>query len=77
MNMSFVDKFVHRQLDVLPATKQEIKNNNVTTNRTRIDFVNDLRSFNKDINIQQVQRMSDPQRIAEMRKKMEQNDMER
>lgn len=77
MNMSFVDKFVHRQLDVLPASTPEIRNENDTTTRVRNDFINSLREFNTDIKLPPVQRMSDPQKIEEMRRKMSQNDMER
>ena len=77
MNMSFVDKFVHRQLDVLPASTPEIRNENDTTTRVRNEFISSLRGFNADINLPPVQRMSDPHKIEEMRRKMSQNDFER
>ena len=77
MNMSFVDKFVHRQLDVLPASTPEIRNENDTTTRVRNEFISSLRGFNTDINLPPVQRMSDPHKIEEMRRKMSQNDFER
>lgn len=83
MNMSFVDKFVHKQLDVLPAPTQDIRENNTSnetrenpttsTNRTREDFISQLTNFGAYRNLPPVQRMSDPQKIEEMRRKMEQN----
>lgn len=79
MNLSFVDKFVHKQLDVLPEPTQEIiesnttrENNTSTTNRTRESFINELTNFGAYRNLPPIQRMSDPKKIEEMRKKMEQ-----
>ena len=46
MNLSFVDKFVYKQLDVLPSPTQEIRETNTsTTNRTRESFINELTNF--------------------------------
>lgn len=83
MNMDFVDKFVHKQLDVLPAPTQDIRETNTSnetrenpttsTNRTREDFINQLTNFGAYRNLPPVQRMSDPQKIEEMRRKMEQH----
>lgn len=74
MNLSFVDKFVHKQLDVLPSPTQEIrKTNTSTTNRTRESFINELTNFGAYRNLPPIQRMSDPEKIAQMRRKMEQN----
>lgn len=83
MNLSFVEKFVHQQLDVLPAPTQEIRESNThttsretnttTTNRTRENFINELTNFGAYRNLPPIQRMSDPQKIEEMRRKMEQN----
>ena len=74
MNLSFVDKFVHKQLDVLPSPTQEIrKTNTSTTNRTRESFINELTNFGAYRNLPPIQRMSDPERMAQMRRKMEQN----
>ena len=43
MNLAFVDKFVHRQLDVLPPATQETRNTSTqTVNRTRESFINEL-----------------------------------
>lgn len=74
MNLSFVDKFVHKQLDVLPSPTQEIRETNTsTTNRTRESFINELTNFGAYKNLPPIQRMSDPERMAQMRRKMEQN----
>lgn len=80
MNMSFVDKFVHKQLDVLPEPTQDIRETNTSnetrekpTNRTREDFINQLTNFGAYRNLPPVQRMSDPQKLEEMRRKMEQD----
>lgn len=74
MNLSFVDKFVHRQLDVLPPARQETRNpNTITVSRTRESFINELTNFGQYRNLQPIQRMSDPEKIAQMKRKMEQN----
>lgn len=74
MNLSFVDKFVHKQLDVLPSPTQEIrKTNTSTTNRTRESFINELTNFGAYRNLPPIQRMSDPERMAQIKRKMAQN----
>ncbi len=74
MNLSFVDKFVHRQLDVLPPATQETRNTSTqAVNRTRESFINELTDFGKYRNLPPIQRMSDPERIARMQRKMEEN----
>lgn len=76
MNLSFVENFVHKQLNVLPSATQETRENttqNRTQNRTREDFINQLTNFGQYRNMPPIQRMSDPQRLEEMRRKMEQN----
>jgi hypothetical protein len=74
MNIPFVDKFVHRQLDVLPQTTQETRNTSKqTVNRTRESFINELTNFGAYRNLPPIQRMSDSEKLAEMRRKMEQN----
>lgn len=74
MNMSFVDKFVHQQLDVLPSASPKSRTTNTKpVNRTREDFMNELSNFGKYRNLPPIQRMSDPERIARMRQKMEEN----
>lgn len=83
MNMSFVEKFVHQQLDVLPEPTQDIRDTNTnnetrktntpTRNSTREDFINQLTNFGAYRNLPPIQRMSDPQKLEEMRRKMEQH----
>lgn len=74
MNLSFVDKFVHKQLDVLPSPTQEIRETNTsTTNRTRECFINELTNFGAYRNLPPIQRMSDPEKMAQIKRKMEQN----
>lgn len=72
MNLSFVDKFVHRQLDVLPPATQEVRRT-ATVDRTRESFINMLTNNGEYRNLPPIQRMSDPERMAQMRRKMEQN----
>ena len=79
MKKLFVEKFVHQQLDVLPEPMQDVREsstNNTTTratNRTREDFINQLTNFGAYRNLPPIQRMSDPQKLEEMRRKMEQH----
>lgn len=74
MNLSFVDKFVRKQLDVLPPATREIRNTNTrAVGRTREDFMNELTNFGQYRNLPPIQRMSDPERIARMQRKMEEN----
>ena len=74
MNLSFVDKFVRKQLDVLPPATQEIRNINTrAVGRTREDFMNELTNFGQYRNLPPIQRMSDPERLARMQRKMEEN----
>lgn len=74
MNLSFVDKFVHRQLDVLPPATQETRNASTrAVNRTRESFINELTNFGAYRNLPPIQRMSDPERIARMQRRMEEN----
>lgn len=74
MNLSFVDKFVHKQLDILPSLVETPRETNtVTSNRTRENFINQLTNFGAYRNLPPVRRMSDPERMEQMRRKMEQN----
>ena len=74
MNLSIVDKFVHKQLDVLPPATQEIRNTNTrAVCRTREDFMNELTNFGQYRNLPHIQRMSDPERLARMQRKMKEN----
>ena len=77
MNLSFVENFVHQQLDILPETTQGYRQENVSTaNTTREDFINQLSNFGQYRNLPPIQRMSDPEKLAEMRRKMEENQQE-
>lgn len=71
MNLSFVDKFVHRQLNVLPPATQEARaTNNQTLNINRESFINELTNFGQYRKLPPIQRMSDPERLAQMQRKM-------
>lgn len=72
MNLSFVDKFVHQQLDVLPPPIQERAENN-SSHSTRQAFMNMLTNNGEYRNLPPIQRMSNPERIEQMRRKMEEN----
>ena len=74
MNLSFVDKFVRKQLDLLPPATQEIRNTNTrSVGRTRQDFMDSITNFGEYRNLPPIQRMSDPERLARMQRKMEEN----
>ena len=85
MNMSFVKKFVHQQLELLPEPKHDIREAVIdsnkatgtkTMNKTREDFINQLTNFGAYRNLPPIQRMSDSQKLEEMRRKMEQHSKE-
>ena len=85
MNMSFVEKFVHKQLELLPESTQNIRevavdsNKNKETktiNKTREDFINQLRNFGAYRNLPSIQRMSDSQKLEEMRRRREEHTQE-
>lgn len=74
MNLSFVDRFVHKQLDVLPPATQATRNTNTrAVGRTRQDFMDSITNFGQYRNLPPIQRMSDPERLARMQRKMEEN----
>ncbi len=85
MNMSFVEKFVHQQLELLPESTHDIRevtvdsNKNIetkTTNKTREDFINQLTNFGAYRNLPPIQRMSDSQKLEKMRRKREEHTQE-
>lgn len=85
MNMSFVEKFVHKQLELLPESTQDIREVAVdsnkdketkTINKTREDFINQLTNFGAYRNLPSIQRMSDSQRLEEMRRRREEHTQE-
>lgn len=85
MNMSFVEKFVHKQLELLPESTQNIREVAVdsnknretkTINKTREDFINQLTNFGEYRNLPSIQRMSDSQKLEKMRRKKEEHSKE-
>lgn len=74
-NMYFVEKFIHTQLDVLPETTQDISKSHTsdTTKRTRKSFLEELTNFGEYRELPPIQRMSDPQKLEEMKRKMQQH----
>ena len=67
MNLSFVDKFVHKQLDILPESTETN-----ATSSNRKNFINQLTNQGVYKNLPSSQRMSDPEKMAQIRRKMEQ-----
>lgn len=67
MNLSFVDKFVHKQLDILPESTETN-----ATSSNRKNFINQLTNQGAYKNLPSSQRMSDPEKMAQIRRKMEQ-----
>ena len=74
MNLSFVDKFVRKQLDVLPPATQEIRNTNTrAVSRTREDFMNELTNYGEYRRLPPIKGMSDPAKQERMQQKMKEN----
>ncbi len=71
MNVPFIEKFVEKQLNVLPPPTQDVRTTS-SMNKTRESFINQLTNFGQYRNLPPIQRMSDPEKLAEMRRKMEQ-----
>ena len=69
MNIPFVEKFVDKQLNVLPPPSQQ---RNTTVNSSREAFVNWLSNNGEYRNLPPIQRMSDPERMAQMQRRMQQ-----
>lgn len=70
MNIPFIEKFVNKQLNVLP-TKQEQGVSD--RNSSRESFANLLSNNGEYRSLPQIQRMSDPEKLARMQRTMEQN----
>lgn len=70
MNIPFVEKFVDRQLNVLPPPSQQ---KTAPTNSSRESFVNWLSNNGEYRNLPPIQRMSDPERMAQMQRRMQQS----
>lgn len=69
MNVPFVEKFVNRQLNVLPSVSQVRSS---TVNTSRESFVNWLSNNGEYRNLPPIQRLSDPERMAQMQRRMQQ-----
>ena len=70
MNIPFVEKFVDKQLNVLPPPSEQ---RTTTTNNSRESFVNWLSNNGEYRNLPPIQRMSDPERLAQMQRRMQEN----
>lgn len=70
MNIPFVEKFVDKQLNVLPPASQTRTS---VVNSSREAFVNWLSNMGEYRNLPPIQRMSDPERMAQMQRRMQQN----
>lgn len=70
MNIPFVEKFVDKQLNVLPPPTQQRTS---STNSSRESFVNWLSNNGEYRNLPPIQRMSDPERMAQMQRRMQQS----
>lgn len=75
MNVSFIEKFVNKQLHVLPPTTQVDRQVNMHT-RARNDFINQISGNGRYRNLPPIQRMSDPEKLESMRRKMQQQENE-
>lgn len=69
MNIPFVEKFVDKQLNVPPPPSQQ---RTTTVNSSREAFVNWLSNNGEYRNLPPIQRMSDPERMAQMQRRMQQ-----
>ena len=70
MKIPFVEKFVDKQLNVLPPPTQQ---RSAPVNSSRESFVNWLSKNGEYRNLPPIQRMSDPERMAQMQRRMQQN----
>ena len=68
MNLSFVDKFVHQQLDVLPLPEKEKTLQNKQETQNFMDRITDKGKLRK---LPPIQRMADQQKLEKMTEKME------
>jgi len=67
MKVPFVEKFVNNQLNVLPIANEQLSASN-----SRHNFIKSLSNDGKYRELPPVQRKSEPRRMAEMKRKMEQ-----
>ena len=71
MKLPFIEKFVNKQLNILPLATQDIKAEN-NNNSLRENFVNWLSNNGEFRNLPPVQSISDSEKIAKMQKEMNQ-----
>lgn len=72
MNLPFVKKFVHKEMYILPEHTESRNIITVSSNKSREDFLNSLTNFGQYRNLPPIQRMSDSQKIEEIKRKMDQ-----
>ena len=72
MNFTFVENFVHKQLDVLPTSTQE-KSIEPSINKEKEDFENRLTNFGEYRNLPPIQRMSDKSKLEYMQRRMQED----
>lgn len=70
MNIPLVEKFVDRQLKLLPQHTQEIT---YTVSKDRQNFANLISNNEEHRNLPPIQRMSEPEKLARMQRTTEQN----
>ena len=71
MNLSFVEKFVHNQLDILPPVPNEMTN--IKQQSAREIFMNFISNNGELRNMPQPQRMLDLDKLEQMRKNSKEN----
>lgn len=71
MKLPFIEKFVNKQLNILPPATQDIKTE-TNNSSVRESFVNWLSNNGEFRNLPPVQSISDPEKIAKMQKEMNQ-----
>ena len=71
MNLTFVEDFVKRQLNVLPSSTKKIPSAQVAKNRLRQDFENWLSNNGEFKQLPTSRRLSDPDRMAKLQRKMD------
>lgn len=73
MKILFLRNLVDKQLNVLPPPTQNTSLHGGIINRSRVDFMNEITNFGQYRNLPPIRRMSDPERIMQMQRKMEEN----
>ena len=73
MSFSGIEKYVHKQLDLLPEGGSTRETNAINFHSDREAFINKLTNNGKNRNLPPIKRMSDPKRIKNISEKMEKN----